>query len=158
MPEFRKGSAKHMQVTRSRSHNFPNNDAETIPTLYIIRKSKISPITRTDDSARVARQVRSTSMPNFNDCKNRRFQCAETVLGGIIRFPTVRTTFTRIRTISTRSTFTCVVVVASCAFVYKRWRVNLPHTTLNQHYPKLCKWTQLFDKKLTVFLHYKILF
>ena len=31
--------------------------------------------------------------------------------------------------------------------------VNLPHTTLNQHYQKLCKRTQWLFKQLTVILH-----
>ena len=53
-PNFNEGSAKNMHVSRSRSQNFPNNDAEIIPKLYIVRKLKIFPNTRTDDLAHVA--------------------------------------------------------------------------------------------------------
>ena len=52
---FNEGSTKNTHVSRSRSQNFPNNDAEIIPKLYIIRKSKIFLNIRTDDSDHIAR-------------------------------------------------------------------------------------------------------
>ena len=86
-PNFNEWSAKNTHVSRSRSQHFPNNDAELIPKVYIIRKLKIFPNIRTGESAHVASlhtfQVRMNRPMRVQACRTSTI--AETVLGRNIR-------------------------------------------------------------------------